>query len=203
MAAVDVAIIVLAAGQARRMARLKQLMPYRGKSLVRHAAETAIEAARLCANVIQGPVVVVVGAGAPEVTAELQGLPVTIVENQKWSDGMGGSIARGTKAVIGRDVGAAVLMLCDQPLVTPQVIRDVVRPYRMESWGVVACDYGGGNVGPPVLFAAKYWPDLEQLSGAEGAKKVITKYAHDAEYVPCPAAAVDVDTPGDYESLSR
>ena len=73
-AAGPVALLLLAAGASTRMGRPKQLLPYHGRSLLRHAAETA--AASGCA-----PIVLVTGALHEELAAEVAGLSVQVVHN--------------------------------------------------------------------------------------------------------------------------
>jgi CTP:molybdopterin cytidylyltransferase MocA len=78
----DVAAVVLAAGGSTRMGRPKQLLPWRGRSLLWRAADVALEAG--CS-----PVVVVLGAAADRLRPELDGIPVTVVENPDWEQGPG------------------------------------------------------------------------------------------------------------------
>ena len=81
----SVGIVILAAGASTRMGTPKQLLCYAGKSLLRRAAETALAS--------QGqPVVVVLGAAGEHCRPELEGLPVRIVENPDWEQGMSASL---------------------------------------------------------------------------------------------------------------
>src|SRR5580692_2476743 len=110
---IRVALILLAAGPSTRLGQPKQLLPFRGRSLLRHAAETAL--ASSCR-----PVVVVLGASAERMKSELTDLPVMIAVNSGWESGMGSSIRAGLEALTnGKNadagVGAVVIMVCDQP----------------------------------------------------------------------------------------
>ena len=85
-----VAAVILAAGAATRMGKLKQLLPYRGRTLIQYAIDQAIEAQF-------APVIVVVGAEADLVRSALASRRIEIVENPRWKTGMGSSVAIGVQ----------------------------------------------------------------------------------------------------------
>lgn len=188
-----VGLILLAAGGSTRMGRPKQLLPYEGRTLLRRAAEVAIESG--C-----DPVVVVLGHEATKMRRELDGLPVHIEVNEDWEKGMGGSIRRGLRAVLGdRSVDAVAVMLCDQPHVTPAVLRELIERWGQSGKPVCASAYGK-TVGPPCIFAASEFSRLAAIPEQQGAKQVIVS-APAVERVPFDAGLTDVDTPADYERL--
>ncbi|MCX6598074.1 MAG: nucleotidyltransferase family protein [Acidobacteria bacterium] len=188
----ETAIIILAAGQASRMGRPKQLLDFGGRPLVRHAAETAL-AAEL------GPVVVVTGAYQQQVEAALADLPVRIAFNPRWEEGIGTSIQAGL-AVLSEDTAGLILTLADLPLLTAGTYRRLVEIHGQSGPPIVAAAYEG-TVGVPVYFARPYFAHLAALAPAAGCKGVILKHPHDAYHEPCPEAATDVDTAEDYAHL--
>src|SRR3712207_1985777 len=129
--------IVLAAGASSRMGSPKQTLSYRGESLLRRAAHAA-----LCAGC--RPVVVVTGAHAELSRRELDGLDVREVLNTRWETGMASSIRAGVEGLMSADpdASAAVLLLCDQPHVTADIISDLVAAHRSTGKPVVASTYG-------------------------------------------------------------
>jgi molybdenum cofactor cytidylyltransferase len=183
-----VGAVLLAAGGSSRMGVAKQLLPYRGRSLLRHAAETAV--ASPCR-----PVVVVLGAGADRAEEELAGLPVAVVRNPSWSGGIGTSIRAGIAALC--DAEAALILLGDQPLVGPEALLALLERFGEGGSDLVASEYAG-TLGVPALFARVWFPRLLGLADDEGAKRVILAAGAAVARVPCPAGALDVDTPGDY-----
>jgi molybdenum cofactor cytidylyltransferase len=182
-----IALILLAAGASTRLGRPKQLLPFRGRSLLRHAAETAL--ASVCR-----PVAVVLGASADRLQMELTALPVTVALNPAWAEGMAKSIRAGLKAVSSETAGAdaVVIMLCDQPLITAGMLDRLVSVHRLEGRGIVASDYEG-VLGAPALFSRKYYPELGVLEGNEGARRIIVKHEDDLARISLPEAAFDVD----------
>lgn len=189
-----VAAVILAAGASSRMGSPKQTLRYRGESLLRRAALAALGAG--CR-----PVVVVTGAHAELSRRELEGLGVREAFNPYWETGMASSVRAGVEALAGADADGVVLMLCDQPHVTAEVISGLVAAHRATLRSVVASAYGGG-FGVPALFGRTLFAELAQLEGAAGARQVIKRHASEAHFLPFPGGETDVDTPDDFSRLT-
>lgn len=191
----SVGLVILAAGASTRLGRPKQLLPYRGRSLLRHAAETAVGST--CR-----PILVVIGAHAAELAGEVSDLPVHVVENPRWPRGMGTSLRAGLEALeaVGPEVGAVVITLCDQPLLSTAIIDSLVRAHRDSGRPIVASEYGG-VLGAPALFDRILFGELLTPKDAGGAKEIIARHRADVCSVPFPGGAIDIDTPQDYEGL--
>lgn len=191
-----VGAVVLAAGSSSRMGRPKQTLQYRGESLLRWAALAALGAG--CR-----PVVVVTGANAGLSRRELDGLDVREVFNPLWETGMASSIRAGVEGLLSADadVDAAVLLLCDQPHVTADVISRLVDAHHTNGSPIVASAYGE-NFGVPVLFGRTHFAELTRLEGVAGAKQVIKRFAAEARFLSFPGGEVDVDTPEDFSRLT-
>jgi molybdenum cofactor cytidylyltransferase len=179
------------------MGRPKQTLQFQGESLIRRAALAALGAG--C-----HPVVVVTGANAELMRSHLDGLDVCEVLNTLWETGMASSIGKGVKGLVGAaaDADAAVVMLCDQPHVTADVISDIVAAHRTTGKAIVASAYGR-SFGVPALFSRAFFAELERLEGAAGAKQVIHGHASLAHFLAFPCGEVDVDTPDDFSRLTQ
>jgi molybdenum cofactor cytidylyltransferase len=190
----QIGIVVLAAGASTRMGTPKQLLTYEGQTLVRRAAETAL--ASVCR-----PVVVVLGANAVRVGAELE-LPLIVTHNREWETGMGSSIRAGLEAVLAADdrLDSLVIMLCDQPIVTAELIDNLLAQRRETGKTIVATEYRGVR-GVPALFARELFAEIGRLDGQEGARQIICNHPDDTAVVPFAGAAIDIDTPQDYYAL--
>ncbi|MCC2545331.1 nucleotidyltransferase family protein [Hymenobacter sp. BT175] len=188
-----VGIIVLAAGASTRMGQPKQLLRYQDKTLLRHAAETALAAA--C-----GSVVVVTGAEHDSLAAEVGSLPVLIAHNPRWEQGMSTSIQAGlTVLEAAAPVSAVLVMLTDQPLVTTELLQELVRQHRQSGAPRVATRYAD-TVGVPAVFGREQFAALRALQGPAGARHLLTA-GSPVVSVPFEAAATDVDTPAQYLAL--
>jgi len=163
-------------------------------TLLRRAAGTAVAAE--C-----GPVVVVLGAAVEPLRRELAGVPVRIVENPHSAEGLSTSVRAGLDALRERGQPDAVVFLaCDQPRLTPDVLRTIVARFRATRPPAVACAYGD-TVGVPALFARSLFGELRALAGDRGAKRVLERHAAEIVTVPFEPGRFDVDTPEDAARL--
>ena len=185
----SVAAVIPAAGASTRLGRPKQLLRFRRRALIRHAAEVVIESA--CE-----PVVIVLGAYAERCERELFDLPVHVVQNSRWPTGLGTSIATGLRALDSLEArpDAVLLSLCDQPAVTPPMLRRLIARHRAGGARIVAAGYAG-TLGAPAIFDRSLFGELRALSGPEGARKLFERFASEVASVPLAAAALDLDTP--------
>jgi molybdenum cofactor cytidylyltransferase len=181
-------IAILAAGGSRRMGRPKLALLFRGRPLIVCAAETALAAGI-------GPVVVIVGGDAEAYVPLLAGLPLRVVMNESWKEGMASSLRAAVTAA--REAGAMrlLVMLADQPGVTSSHLQVLAR----EESAVAATGYDFG-AGPPALFAEELWDALEALRGDEGARSVLRAIAG-VSLVPASSPSEDIDAPDDYRRL--
>ncbi|HEX8196181.1 MAG TPA: nucleotidyltransferase family protein [Pyrinomonadaceae bacterium] len=191
-----IGIIILAAGASTRMnGEPKQLLAFEGKTLLRRAAETALSSGLR-------PIVVVLGANAEKLLPEIKDLPVLTAINENWASGMGGSIKTGLSILLAEntDIEAAILMVCDQPFVTPETLNRLIETYQKTKKPIAACQYAD-TLGVPALFAREMFAELSDLQGDAGAKAVIKKHAANVAQMTAPEAAFDVDTQADFQKL--
>ena len=177
--------VILAAGKASRFGAPKQLLEFRGETLVDRACRTALEAG--C-----DPVVRVLGAHAEAI----QALPcpggVATLVHDGWEEGMGSSLSAGVRRLLELQpsLDALFILLADQPLATSgllETLRD-----SLGSMSIVWCE-NGASKGPPAIFAGKHFAELASLQGDRGAKTVIAR--HEAVSIDFPDAAWDIDSP--------
>jgi molybdenum cofactor cytidylyltransferase len=192
-----VAAILLAAGASTRMGRTKQLLRHGDETLVRWAARTALDS--VCT-----PVLVVLGARSELIRPELEDLPVHLLENRQWAEGMGSSIRCGVRGALALepDLDATLLLLADQPQVTAQTINRLVERAERTAKPIIASAYSD-TLGVPALFTRDTFNELSSLSSEWGAKRLMTGVGDRVEAVPAPEAAWDIDTPENYRELNE
>jgi molybdenum cofactor cytidylyltransferase len=190
----QVAAVVLAAGGSSRMRVPKQLLPVDGRPMVRRVTEAA------CAAGL-AQVVVVVGAHAEAVAQTLAGLAVEVVVNDAWAAGMSTSVQAGLRR-LRPDIRAVVVMLADQPALTPDLIRTLVTRYQ-DTEALIIAPFHKGRRGNPVLFDRALFPELLAVEGDRGGRQIIVRHQDQVERVEVDEMVVmmDIDTRQDYESL--
>ncbi len=190
-------IIILAAGESVRMGEPKQLLAYRGRTLLHHAIEAAL-------TLPGAPVTIVLGAHAARIRAQLSDSRVFITENPDWRTGLSGSIRAGLNALLAAHPGmnAVIFLLCDQPLVSASHLGNLVGTHERTGRAIVASEYGGG-LGVPALFSRALFPELLAMNGTEGARQIMHKHPDQAIGVTFHEGAIDIDTPADYARLRR
>lgn len=190
-----VVVVVLAAGGSSRLGSAKQLIEWHGRTLLRRAVEVAAAAA--C-----GPVVVVLGAQAPRMRRELAGLPVEVVVNDRWLDGLAGSIRVALAAArsLAPAASGLMLMLIDQPLVTTGLLRNLVDLHRQHPGLPIACTYAD-TVGVPALVPCELFSELNAIEGDSGARSILRRHQREIIELPFPGGAYDVDTQSDLDDL--
>jgi len=179
--------LVLAAGGSRRLGRPKQLLPYRGRTLLDHALDTA----RACRF---DQVICAVGDELPGV--DFEGLEV--VHNPNRGEGCSSSIAVALGAV---DPLSAVLVLLlgDQPGVRPESVAAVLAGRASARFAVCRYDDGRGH---PFAFGREAFGDLAGMHGDKAVWKLLDRYADEVVEVPITGPVpIDVDTWADYEAL--
>lgn len=184
---------VLAAGESRRFGRSKQLQDFEGEPLVRRAAALARE---VCGD----RTVLVAGHEGAAVAAAAGTATQYLIVNDRYADGIGGSIALVARAV-SHVADAVLLLFADQPLITAQHLRALVDNWSGADDEIVATGFSG-TVGPPVLFPRGAFEALSELSGDKGAKSVLKDPTFNLHTIPFEDAAVDIDTPTDVEKLA-
>lgn len=191
------AIVLLAAGTSARLGSPKQLLLYKGTTLLRHAADTALETG--CQSVF-----VILGANSELLRKELKDKPVSIVENTGWQEGMASSIRCALKHIAGTILrpDCIIFMVCDQPYVTGSLLTRLAEIRKETGKQVVASLYGD-KMGTPALFHKSLFPALMELKGDRGAKQLIADNPDKVATIQFPEGITDIDTMEDYELLKK
>jgi len=190
-----IACIVLAAGRSTRMgAENKLLAELGGRPLVRHAAEAALASAGR-------PVIVVTGHQGAEVAAALAGLDLTLVANPDYAAGLSSSLKAGVRA-LPADCDGVVILLGDMPRITGADLDRLIGTFAP---GAIVVPTHDGTRGNPVLWPAICFPELLQLEGDAGAKRLIALHADLVREIDLGTDAIfsDIDTPDALEQARR
>jgi molybdenum cofactor cytidylyltransferase len=198
----NIAAVILAAGRSTRFAgnrpdATKLIADLHGKPLVRHVADAAL-ASR--AN----PAIVVTGHARNPVQDALAGLSITFIHNNDYATGLASSLRTGIAAVPHSASGALVL-LGDMPLVPADLIDHLIACFEGNSEVDAIAPVSNGRRGNPVLLACSLFPAVAQLSGDEGARRLLQSPGIRLLETPIggDAASADIDTTESLDELRR
>ncbi len=126
----------------------------------------------------------------------LAGLPVHLVHNPDFAQGLGTSLRAGIAAVPA-DADGAIICLGDMPQVDASLIDRLIGAFDPDRGALIAMPTVEGKRGNPVLWSRRFFPDLMAIEGDLGARHFIGRYSEAVVEVPLEgkAALVDVDTP--------
>ena len=188
-------IVVLAAGSSSRLGQPKQLLLYKNTSLLKN---TIFQASKVPNTTI----IVVTGSNHELIEKEITDPEIKTIFNSDWELGMSSSIATGLKELLrlNPDIQKCIFTVCDQPFITTIVFENLIKEHQKAAKGIAASEYAA-TLGTPVLFHKKYFTELLQLKGQEGAKKIISRFLDDTITVPFEKGNIDIDTIEDYNEL--
>ncbi|HEX9615220.1 MAG TPA: nucleotidyltransferase family protein [Bacteroidota bacterium] len=187
-----IGIVILAAGGSERLGSPKQLLFYKGSSLIRSITKEAL-------NSRANKVAVVLGAEYETIEAEIARQHVVIVRNRDWEKGIGSSIRAGVGA-IQEGMDGILIALSDQPLVATPHLNFLIERYKESPGDIIASQYSD-SLGVPALFPRKYFPELLALPDDSGAKSVILGHQSSVTPVPLPEGSIDIDELSDLKKL--
>ncbi len=189
--------VILAAGGSSRFGQPKQLLPFRGKTLIRTIIDAACEAG--CS-----PVVVVIGSNGETIHPEVAHANVLEVRNTNWQRGIGSSIRSGVQALTDHapDVQAILLLVCDQPAVNAPFIERLFATREATKKDIVASSYAD-TAGVPAIFNRSLFKELLAIGDESGAKSIILRNPGRVAQFAFPEGAIDIDTWEDWEELNE
>ncbi len=190
--------VLLAAGASTRLGQPKQLLQlptFGGETLLDHAVGLAQAAGAM-------PLFVVLGAHAEEIQRQSQLSHCTVLRNEAWAEGMASSIRIGIAAVIEQapNASGAILLVCDQPALSVEHLRQLLATHRKEPDNIAASHYAG-RPGVPAVFPRALFPALMELQGDQGARAILQRSGRIVHQLEFPRGEWDIDSPGDMETL--
>ena len=190
----NIAILILAAGSSSRLGRPKQLLEIDGKTFLQKAIESALY--------ISKNVIVVLGANEKLIRPTISNLPVEIVLNKNWTEGMSSSIRAGMTFLKEENLDGVLIMLTDQPFVDVLFLEKMVSTFEKSVQPIVASGYGG-KVGVPAIFDKIFFQKLKKLEGQKGAKSLIMNNLDQIKQIVFEKGIIDIDTEEDWENFKK
>ncbi|MDD2267315.1 nucleotidyltransferase family protein [Sulfuricurvum sp.] len=185
------AILILAAGTSKRLGFPKQLVKYKGATLLEHAVSTAL--------FISPNVYVVLGYAYEECAKALDRLPVATLYNPNYAEGMGNTIAFGIEQL--QNYKHVLIMLCDQPYI-PMNHFLAMKDTMMQNPQSIISSYYNDQPGVPAIFPDETFSALALLRGDKGAKTLLSSFH--SKYVSIESKyMMDIDSIEDLVKLAN
>lgn len=192
-----IALLILAAGESKRMKAVKQLLPWGTTTLLGNTIEKG-----LASNVDE--VFVVLGANYEAIKKEIDHFPVEIIKNDDWKLGMGTSIATGVTHImnLSNDYDAIMIGLADTPLLEISHFNSLIEKTTSSEKNIIATK-SVETIGVPAIFSSNYFEALAQLKGDQGAKKIIKLNKENVISIDAGEKYKDIDTPEAYKEIIK
>ncbi len=184
------ATITLAAGKSSRMGGANKLLQsFDGATMIRKTAE------QICGAGL-GPVILVTGRDAEEVTQAVDGLDVAITHNPDFATGMASSLRTGLNA-LPDDTEGVLVCLGDMPLVTAHDLQAIAAQFDPVEGRSICVPTHGGKWGNPILWGEAWFDEMRAITGDKGARALLHEYADRVHEVPLETTSIlqDFDTP--------
>lgn len=193
----QIGVVILAAGASRRLGRPKQLLPFRGRPLLQGVID-------LLEPLVLTTRILVLGAHADAIRAAVAPAGWQVIINEKWQEGIAGSIRRGIREAMqsAPETEHLLFLLSDQPFLDRETVTLLIQTHLDSGRPATACTYRG-DIGVPAIFGREMFPDLLALQGDRGAGKILRERKNDLATIPFDRGYFDVDTPEAYEQLLR
>jgi len=187
--------LILGAGASQRLGPPKQLLPFRGTTMLGWVLDQAQKADGL------DEVIVVLGRAADEIRERVDLGTARVVENPVFAEGCSSSYRAGIGALSPRSE-AIMIILGDQPGITPEIINSLAEEWRGDEAPIALCSYRGRK-GHPIIFAQSMFDQLKDLHGDKAAWKLVDANSTAVQEVRLDLPSPDnINTVEDFERLA-
>lgn len=187
----------MAAGESSRMKGIKQMLPWKGSTLLVHTLKTLL-------SVQKEHLFMVLGANSEFIKTQsaLASQPVTLIENKAWQNGLGSSISCGIDYVLKQQQQFDGILIClaDQPLLTSAYYIELLARFKSCNAPIVATKYPNKS-GVPAVFSVEVARELIHLKEDYGARYLMSKYKDKMLVLDAGQQIVDIDTIETYNQL--
>jgi len=184
--------IILAAGQSKRMGKLKPLLRFNDKTFL----EQIISVLKVSEV---DKITVVLGAEAETIkkTVDLSGTSVVI--NRDYQKGQLSSLIAAIKHTP-QETDAILVCLVDHPFITERIVNKIISKFKETSSPIIVPVFKGER-GHPTLFSSSLFNELVNAPQEKGARYIL--YSNEEKILELETSdngiAVGIDTPDDYK----
>ncbi|MFC1739769.1 NTP transferase domain-containing protein [Planctomycetota bacterium] len=184
--------IILAAGESKRMGKLKPLLKFKDKTFI----EQIISVLKL-SDV--GRITVVLGAEAEAIKKSVDLSGTNIVVNREYQKGQLSSLSVGIKNTP-EETEAILLCLVDNPFITKEVVDKIISTFKETNSPIIVPVFNKQR-GHPALFSRSLFNELLDARQDQGARYVL--YSNEERVLELETSEsgilIGIDTPEDYK----
>jgi len=181
--------IILAAGEGSRMGRLKQLLPWKNRTIIETVLDNIINS-----NMIDDEIRLVLGFERKKITEVLKGYKkqgVKFIYNKNYKNGMLSSVREGLKN-IPDNTEYFVFTLADKAMISPDIYSSVIKEAKKVKADIFLPEYKG-NKGHPVILKASMVNKVYDIEGPGGLRPLINKYPERVYHFPLEREEIIID----------
>lgn len=193
-----IAIIILAAGNSNRMGKIKQLLEWEDKTIIEKIIKLSL-------SLKTKDVFVVLGSNYKKIYDVINKYNITIIKNNSWENGIGSSISKGIKKVMGyyNSLDGILIILGDQPLISKKYLEKMIHVFFKKKPDIVSSKYKK-SFGVPAIFGNSIFQSLTNLNKDFGAKKLMEIHLKSMIILkPSQEILYDIDTEKDYRDIKK
>ena len=189
--------IILAAGEGKRMGKVKLTLPLGNKKLI----EWVLRAVKLTPL---DKYFLVVRPEDKEIIKTGEKWGAEIVFNPECKSGMSTSIRKALSLIPSEGVEGFFLILGDQPLITSRIINKLIKSFSPGK-GEIVVPYFKNKRGNPVLFDICWKDELMAVTGDVGGRVLIKAHPEKIKRVNISDETIllDIDREEDYEKMKN
>lgn len=190
-----IAMLILAAGEAKRMQAIKQLLPWKNTTLLGNTIEQGL-------NTKANDVFVVLGANSEKIKESISNYSIQIIENKNWKLGLGSSISCAINCFKDKQLNydALLISLADQPLIPSEYYNLLIDQFSTNKEKIITSNIKN-KPSVPAIFDASYFEALSKLNEDKGAKKLLQSVPNDVLIINTDIKLIDVDTDESYKAI--
>ncbi len=185
--------IILAAGQSKRMGKLKPLLRFNDQTFLEHIISV------LKLSDVDG-ITVVLGAEAETIKKSVDLSGTSIVINKDYQRGQLSSLTAGIEQTP-PETEAILVCLVDNPFITEEVVSKIIRKFRETNNPIIVPVFNKRR-GHPTLFSRSLFDELLNAPEEQGARYVL--YSNEEKILELETSEsgilIGIDTPDDYKS---
>ncbi len=184
----------MAAGNSSRLGQNKQLLKYKGETLIKRCID-------ICRKAKNNQIILILGHEYEKMLDQIHTKDLTLLLNPEWENGLSSSIAVGILWAKAKKLKGVYIVLPDQIHLESDLLISLQKTVY-ENPNQLICSRYKESYGPPSYFPARFFDEILNTAKGNGAKAMLDRYKAERIFIDFPLGMLDVDTPDDLKLLT-